>query len=471
MNLANLKKDEIIKRHFWKCIHGHTGIEHPKCYEEQKELNKRIGFVDIETSNLKATYGIVFAYCIKNHGGSIIKNSVTPSELKNGIYDKRLMKDFCRDARQYDKLIGYYSCMAPEHTILMKDLTYKKLGDVKVGDEIFAFESGIKIFGGRRRYKKAIINFAQPIKLPMVKIKLSDGTELKTSFNHPFLVPQEHNKANWTWKFASDLKPGEVLTRILPEWEIDTSKNSGYLAGGFDGEGWISVAKPGLTTKGISIGFSQKSNIMLEKFLEICKEKNINGIVSKNSSSEVNTVSFDGIFKCFRILGSIRPQRLLNKFLDNPNLCLSTPTDNRTIIISVEDIGIGTVIGLSTSTGTYISNGFASHNSHFDIPFLRSRCVFHNLNFPVYKEIKHNDLYEIIKHKFNLHSKRLGTVCEFFHIPAKHHGMNSHIWFRAMQGDQRALNYILLHCIEDVSSTELLWNKVNDYARITDTSI
>ena len=34
MNLANLKKEEIIKRHYWRCVHGHTGLEHPKCYEQ-----------------------------------------------------------------------------------------------------------------------------------------------------------------------------------------------------------------------------------------------------------------------------------------------------------------------------------------------------------------------------------------------------------------------------------------------------
>jgi len=218
MNLANLKKDEILKRHFFRCIHGHTGLEHSNCYEQQNCLKEKLGFVDIETSNLKATYGIVFSYCIKKHGGEIISNSVTPKELKKGIYDKRLMEDFCKDARKFDKLVGYYS-------------------------------------------------------------------------------------------------------------------------------------------------------------------------------------------------------------------------------------------------------------SRFDIPFLRSRAIFHGLDFPVYKEIKHADLYMIIRHRFNLHSKRLGVVCEFFHIPSKQHGMNSGVWFKAMQGDKKALDYIVLHCKEDVISTELLWDKVTDYARETHTSI
>lgn len=218
MNLSRMKKSEIVERSLWKCVHHHSGLEHPTCYDQEKKLDKKIGFVDVETSNLKATYGIVFSYCIKTAGGKLISNSVTPEELKNGSYDKRLIQDFCRDAKKFDRLIGYYS-------------------------------------------------------------------------------------------------------------------------------------------------------------------------------------------------------------------------------------------------------------SCFDIPFLRSRAIFHNIPFPVYSQIKHTDLYFIIKHKFNLHSKRLGVVCEFFHIPSKQHSMNSHIWFRAMQGDIKALNYIVLHCKEDVISTEMLWNKVNEYSRITDTSI
>jgi uncharacterized protein YprB with RNaseH-like and TPR domain len=218
MNIANLKKEEIVHRFNFRCTHGHNGLAHPTCYEKEKNLKKKIGFLDIETSNLKATFGIVFSYCIKTLNGDIIQNVVTPDELKKGIYDKRLMEDFCRDARKYDRLIGYYS-------------------------------------------------------------------------------------------------------------------------------------------------------------------------------------------------------------------------------------------------------------SCFDIPFLRSRCVYHKLNFPIYKEIKHTDLYMMIRGRLNMHSKRLGVVCEFFGIASKEHPMTSHVWFRAMQGQPEALKYIVTHNIEDVISTEALWLRVNDYARITDTSI
>jgi uncharacterized protein YprB with RNaseH-like and TPR domain len=218
MNIANLSKDEILKRHFFKCIHGHTGIEHPSCFEEKNGIKEKIGFLDIETSNLKANWGFVFSYCIKDAGGEITKRVLSPEEIKSGIYDKKLLTEFCKEARKYDRLIGYFS-------------------------------------------------------------------------------------------------------------------------------------------------------------------------------------------------------------------------------------------------------------ARFDIPFLRTRCVFYGLDFPVFKEIHHTDLYDILKRKFSLHSKRLQVVAEYFKIPAKGHKMNPTVWFAAMAGDKKALAWILTHNEEDVITTELLWNKVNDYARITKTSI
>jgi uncharacterized protein YprB with RNaseH-like and TPR domain len=217
-NLANVKKDELVKRSHFRCVHGHDGISHWNCYDQTHNISKKIGFLDIESSNLKANWGFVFSYCIKEENGPIIKRILTPKEIKDGIYDKELLRQFCEDVRKFDRVIGYFS-------------------------------------------------------------------------------------------------------------------------------------------------------------------------------------------------------------------------------------------------------------SRFDIPFLRTRCVYHKLNFPIYKEIKHTDLYMIVKNRLNLHSKRLQVVSNFLGIEAKGHPMNPDVWFKAMAGDQKALDWILTHNIEDVISTEELWHRINDYASVTDTSI
>lgn len=108
MRLANLSKDEIIKRHLWKCVHGHTGIEHPRCYDQQNCVKDRIGFLDIEGSNLNASFGIVYTYCIKELDGQLIKRKIELDDLYKGEYDKNLLKQFIEDCKQFTRLITHY---------------------------------------------------------------------------------------------------------------------------------------------------------------------------------------------------------------------------------------------------------------------------------------------------------------------------------------------------------------------------
>lgn len=107
----------------------------------------------------------------------------------------------------------------------------------------------------------------------------------------------------------------------------------------------------------------------------------------------------------------------------------------------------------------------------FDIPFLRTRAVYYNLDFPLYKEVKVTDVYPIIRNKFKLHRNRLETACEFFGIPSKEHRLDPAIWFKAISGDNKQLGYILTHNEEDVVSLEALYKKVIGYASNTQTSI
>lgn len=112
------------------------------------------------------------------------------------------------------------------------------------------------------------------------------------------------------------------------------------------------------------------------------------------------------------------------------------------------------------------------YGSRFDIPFIRSRCVYWGLDFPVYKQLYHTDAYLTVKYKFGtLHSRRLGVVAPFFKIPAKKHSLNPEIWFKCMSGNEKALKFVLTHNIEDVVSLEKLWRKINRYTRLQKTSI
>jgi len=111
------------------------------------------------------------------------------------------------------------------------------------------------------------------------------------------------------------------------------------------------------------------------------------------------------------------------------------------------------------------------YSGWFDLPFLRTRALYYGLDFPIYKEIYHTDTWIICKKKFLLKSNSLKNACEFFKIPCKNHKFTFESWYNAAKGNQKAINFVLKHNIEDVRSTELLWKKITSYVNETKSSI
>ena len=108
----------------------------------------------------------------------------------------------------------------------------------------------------------------------------------------------------------------------------------------------------------------------------------------------------------------------------------------------------------------------------FDIPFVRSRAILHKLDFPLYKEVYHTDAYQVAKILIRtLHSKRLGVVASFYGIKAKEHPLNPTVWLRCLSGDQDALDFVNLHCKEDVHSLEAVWKRLAPYQKLCKSSL
>lgn len=108
MDISVLSKDEIIRRHKWHCNCGHTGLEHPNCYEGKFGKEIKVGFADIEASNLTATFGIIYTYCIKELDGKIIKRAISLDDLHNATFDKNLIIKFIEDSKRFTHLIWHY---------------------------------------------------------------------------------------------------------------------------------------------------------------------------------------------------------------------------------------------------------------------------------------------------------------------------------------------------------------------------
>src|SRR3990172_1983524 len=105
-----MTKQEILKFSRQTCVHGHPYISHPNCLEKVVGYVERVGFLDIETSNFSASFGIVVTWCIKEKGGEISEGYLDGKDFndKDGFYDKRIMQA-CVDAmRKFDRLVVYW---------------------------------------------------------------------------------------------------------------------------------------------------------------------------------------------------------------------------------------------------------------------------------------------------------------------------------------------------------------------------
>jgi len=113
---------------------------------------------------------------------------------------------------------------------------------------------------------------------------------------------------------------------------------------------------------------------------------------------------------------------------------------------------------------------YTYYGTGFDIPFLRTRCLYHGLEFPEYMTLYHTDLYYVVRNRMNLHSKRLASVCEFLGIKGKT-PLTPAVWVQASFGDKDALKYIVTHNIEDVKILEKVHERLEPYYQGTRRSV
>lgn len=197
------------------------------------------------------------------------------------IYGREIDKD--RDEPEWHTTKTFFLAMCLEEStpVLMADLTWKPIGQVRVGDKLLAFdESGRR--GAGRRWRISEVTGVMNREAECIEV-VSDGRSIVTTPDHRFL---SGNTGHWTSIGDSRL---ETIRSVGAPWARVETHDSGWLGGMFDGEG--SIGEYG------SVGLSQ------------------------NRSRRVR-------------VDARRP------------------------------VGVRKVVDISTTTGTFIANGFAVHNCY-----------------------------------------------------------------------------------------------------------
>lgn len=105
-----MTKQEILRLSKTMCEHGHPLLVHTNCLERQIGYKERVGYLDIETSNFSAAFGVVITWCIKEDGGKIYEGYLQEEDFqdKNGQYDNRILKECVEAMLLFDRLVVYW---------------------------------------------------------------------------------------------------------------------------------------------------------------------------------------------------------------------------------------------------------------------------------------------------------------------------------------------------------------------------
>lgn len=300
----------------------------------------------------------------------------TPHDQMRGTLPERIIYKYLTESLRFVEGadFDFQSCVGAQHLVLTSDMRWVEAGTLRVGDTLLSFSE----FGDpMRKWEKGTVTFNSVEDMEAVKVKLSDGREIVTTPNHPWLVHYSEDKHDWgkstgySWKESQELKVGAYVPIFTDTWETDESKEAGWVSGFFDGEGAVVHGKTQSGGHCLSLTIGQNKSLMLDRFNQYVEQLGFEFTNYDYTGKHLR--SYDDKFRkvihcrlaggrseCFRFLGSIRPAKLDYLKIDK----LGKLTKIRQVrVVSVEPIGKVPIARLEVDNHTYIVEGFGMHNS------------------------------------------------------------------------------------------------------------
>ena len=285
-------------------------------------------------------------------------------------------------------------CLTPDSLILTDEFRWVKLGEIKEGQGVFAFEE----FRGNaqaRYWKRGVVTHIHNDMQEVYDVELENGDHVKTTAEHMWLCRKRCN-SSYSWVATKDLwvngynlngkkksgphtgKTCSVVCKPLLVVNQDLSYESGWLAGMIDADGHICQQNihnaDGSIRYGFRIGVAQ-----CEKYIDICNKIKtlIEKFTNNNKTCKQNMERDDprGIFKHtykawqFLVTGTnieklhflmrIRPNKISKVDIDKLGMIRSRYDAK---VKSITPLGVQPIVVMETDTHTFIANGYAMHN-------------------------------------------------------------------------------------------------------------
>jgi len=282
---------------------------------------------------------------------------------------------------EHDNPADYYNCVTPDTKVLTLDLRWVPAGEIESGDMLIGVEENLTTEYARHFVVGEAIVHGYKLD-PLYEITFEDGRIVRCNGEHQWLVKKVGLKGT-EWVATQDIHK-EIAERkgrprawtvmsVCTPWDEDRSKEAGYIAGLLDADGSLGMTQ-------LYVMFAQQSNTVLALLqsgltergyklgVNACKtEDELEQTLSKKQAYSLRVLG--GFTEQLRLLGSIRPPRLLERWLTYIGQTQrrvegrGSGTGHPVRIVSVEVIGEGEIVLLGTSCHTYIAEGLVCHNT------------------------------------------------------------------------------------------------------------
>lgn len=332
---------------------------------------------DVMNKIMNKAYRMQYFYKITTKDRKLKNFLANPAQID--YHKNKTKRNIICKSRQ----IGF--CLDPLTKVLTADLRWMPIGELLPGQEIISVDE----FPLKGRHHGRLMRTGKVEKVVFVKrdayrITFDDGRSVICTAQHPWLCRKKSTDLNWgTIEFQRTessherrkvhLTVGAKVRWITKPWGESTIED-GWFSGMIDGEG--SMSKPG--AKPVKLCVSQRRGPVWDRMEEYVNMRGYNFTIesdaknpirkSKFGKNPVPKINIGRMNELFRLLGQTRPTRFVkNRFWEGRELPGKKTSIGLATIVKIEKLGEQKMVDLQTSCGTYIAEGFVSHNTTYSV--------------------------------------------------------------------------------------------------------